>query len=649
MVSLRATALLLSLASLAVAQGTNGLCSGSAATTSYTDSCGQQYTVYCSADSSPGSYNTVNNVPDFATCMAYCSADKANSCTTVTYVGTACYLKRTFSNIVRPSSGNTATIYVAAPGYPAPVSNGLYRSTGCGTPLNSQINAGGASVQFSGNGSDGYVHTYNIHVPSTYDPNKAAPLILVFHGRGDSGTAVESGTGFSLERINPYGISVYPTAIKDSTGQPTWQGDPSWVGNTTINDLNFINTLVANISSQFCIDTSRVFAAGQSNGGGITNVLACDPVMSTVFNAFAPHSGAFYTQITDSSSVCLPNTILTNDLVHSVCSPARRVPMIEFHGDNDGTIPYFGGGRRGYCLPAIPHWTQDWATRNNLTTDNVTTITNGGNVTIAQFGSSSGLLGLVTQFRLFNWPHQYSFGSGPGGGYIDAAAFSLNFFYKWTNPAGPSQDYLSSIYASTGTPSAISCPSTLSITTTTTTTTSTSSSTVSATTTTTGSSSTGSSSSVSSTTSSSLTSSVSPTITSAGTLTTGVATGTSVTSASAVSNSGGAVSSTYMGYPVSTNVPTCPQSNGTYYYDPYQNGTVNGLYYFIMCGYDLSAAANTVYGNIQNFQQCFAICDGFPTCTSFTYHVGQCFIKRIVGTYISVSYTHLTLPTKRIV
>jgi poly(3-hydroxybutyrate) depolymerase len=355
MVSLRAATLLLSLVSLTIAQSTNGPCSGTANTTFYTDSCGQQYTVYCSADSSPGAYATLNSVPDFATCMSYCSAAGSSTCTTVTYIGTTCYLKTSFSNLIRPSSGNTATIYVAVPAYPPPTTNGAYRSTGCGTPLNSAINPGGVSAQFSGNGSDGYLHNYLVHVPSTYDPNKAAPLILAFHGRGDAGGNVESGTGFSIERINPYGISIYPTAIQDSSGQNTWQGDPSWVGNSTINDLNFVKTLVANISSQFCVDTSRIFAAGFSNGGGLVNVLACDPVMSTVFNAFAPHSGAYYTQTSDSSSVCLPNSILTNDLVHAVCSPARRAPMIEFHGDNDGTIPYFGGGRRGYCLPAIPH------------------------------------------------------------------------------------------------------------------------------------------------------------------------------------------------------------------------------------------------------------------------------------------------------
>ncbi|THY03562.1 hypothetical protein D6D03_04286 [Aureobasidium pullulans] len=411
-------------------------------------SCGGQWTVYCNADASPSSYGTINNVASFGECMSLCSNDNAqNRCDTVTYTGTTCYLKRGFRNIVRPSNANSATVFYPVPAYPAPVTNGLARSSGCGQPLNSQIVAGGASTQFSATGADGYVRTYNVHVPSTYDPNKAAPLIMAFHGRGDSGSAMESNSGLSIERINPYGISVYPTAIKDQDQQNTWQGDPSYATNRTVDDIGFVRALVTNISAQYCVDTSRVFAAGMSNGGGFVNVLACDPVMSSVFNAFAPHSGAFYTSTGDSNTVCFPNTVLTNDLVHTTCSPSRRVPMIEFHGDADGTIGYFGGGRRGYCLPAIPHWTQDWAIRNNLTSDNVTTVTNGGNLTRYEFGAASGYPGLVTHFRLAGWSHTYSLGAN--GGPIDSAAFSLNFFYRWTNPNGPTQDYLAPIYTST--------------------------------------------------------------------------------------------------------------------------------------------------------------------------------------------------------
>ena len=131
-----------------------------------------------------------------------------------------------------------------------------------------------------------------------------------------------------------------------------------------VNDIGFIGDLIDYLGNNFCIDTGRVFASGHSNGGGLTNVLACDPVMSRRIAAFGAHSAAIYSTTSDSSATCAqpaPYNILTNTLVQPICSPGRpNVPWFEIHGDADGTIPYIGGGRRGYCLPAIPHTVMDW-------------------------------------------------------------------------------------------------------------------------------------------------------------------------------------------------------------------------------------------------------------------------------------------------
>ena len=128
-----------------------------------------------------------------------------------------------------------------------------------------------------------------------------------------------------------------------------------------MNDTQFTDALLTYLENNYCLDTGRLFASGMSNGGGFTGgVAACDPNLSTRFAAFGPHSGALYTGTLDNGN-CQPYTVLTNTIAQSVCSPGRKnVPMIEFHGDTDGTIGYFGGGRRSYCLPAIPHWATDW-------------------------------------------------------------------------------------------------------------------------------------------------------------------------------------------------------------------------------------------------------------------------------------------------
>jgi poly(3-hydroxybutyrate) depolymerase len=49
------------------------------------------------------------------------------------------------------------------------------------------------------------------------------------------------------------------------------------------------------------------------------------------------------------------------------------MPILAFHGGNDTTISYIGGERKNECLPAIPHFVQEWAARDGLGDQNVTT------------------------------------------------------------------------------------------------------------------------------------------------------------------------------------------------------------------------------------------------------------------------------------
>lgn len=85
-----------------------------------------------------------------------------------------------------------------------------------------------------------------------------------------------------------------------------------------------------------------------SDGGGFTNTLACSPDYGAPFAAFAPVSGAFYT-----------------DTNFSDCKPSRSpLPILEFHGYADQTIKYLGGSGNGGFLPSIPTWLSWWARRD---------------------------------------------------------------------------------------------------------------------------------------------------------------------------------------------------------------------------------------------------------------------------------------------
>lgn len=136
-----------------------------------------------------------------------------------------------------------------------------------------------------------------------------------------------------------------------------WQGVPG----VDVDDVAFTTAILDHLQDTYCIDSSRIFATGKSDGAGFVNVLACDANLSARIAAFAPVSGAFYIN----TSPCHASTVTIP------CSASRKdIPFLEFHGGNDTTIAYTGGARKGECLPTIPHFIQQWAVRDGLGSKN---------------------------------------------------------------------------------------------------------------------------------------------------------------------------------------------------------------------------------------------------------------------------------------
>lgn len=106
-------------------------------------------------------------------------------------------------------------------------------------------------------------------------------------------------------------------------------------------DLQFISDMLDHLlTNNKNIDASRIYLAGLSNGGELTNLIACDHTLSARFAAFAAVAGSFYT-----------------DHGKNNCRPARHpLPMLEIHGGADKNVPYNGGIGRGGKLPPIPTW-----------------------------------------------------------------------------------------------------------------------------------------------------------------------------------------------------------------------------------------------------------------------------------------------------
>ena len=333
-------------------------------------------------------------------------------------------------------------------------------SKGCGKALNSKLKKGGTgqSNKISLTRSNGAKRSFLLHFPANYDKNKPHGLIFSFHGRSGTAAGQESLSKLSESEKNKNMLVAYPTGIDKQ-----WQGDPA----AKTDDVGFTLDMINSISDQYCIDPDRIYASGQSNGGGFSaNILACHPEASRRIAAFAGVSGAYYQGTSDAN--CDANTVVIN------CNPGRKnVPIIEFHGKKDETIPYNGGKRRNRCLPNIPHFMRAWSHRNGYDTNSADSNLYNGHVKKMEWGSGN-LKGVNTHYAIDNMPHTwpnaknvsatltfhmsiYHNTNSPSQYYMNATPTIMEFFNKWTLATTP--DARVSRTTTTGTTTGTICPS----------------------------------------------------------------------------------------------------------------------------------------------------------------------------------------------
>jgi len=168
--------------------------------------------------------------------------------------------------------------------------------------------------------SEGKERVYELVVPESYDPATPMPVVLNWHGLGSNGP---DQLGFSEYEglANTEGFIVVA-----ATGVPA-PGDTrnSWeIGDTdpTRDDVLMANTLLDVVIATVCVDESRVYTTGMSNGGYFSSILICEMA----------------DRIAAAASVAA--------LAHPEdCMPSRQVPYIGFHGVDDDVVPYAGGGQ----------------------------------------------------------------------------------------------------------------------------------------------------------------------------------------------------------------------------------------------------------------------------------------------------------------
>ena len=170
--------------------------------------------------------------------------------------------------------------------------------------------------------SGGRERSYRVYVPSKLA--QPAPLVLMLHGGGGSGSGQELLTKGGFNRIADRDglIVLYPDGVDRN-----WNDGRSDVNSRAfkenVDDVGFLTALVEKISHDYSIDRQRVFVTGMSNGGFMSFRLACDA--ADRFLAAAPVVAG-----------------LSVDL-GARCKPKRPVSIAILNGTEDPLVPWNGG------------------------------------------------------------------------------------------------------------------------------------------------------------------------------------------------------------------------------------------------------------------------------------------------------------------
>ena len=216
-------------------------------------------------------------------------------------------------------------------------------ATGGGTGAGTDGGGGGGGEDAGDPAVVGGDRPVTVHVPASYVPAVATPLVILLHGYGASGalqdlyfgmTAVSDARGF---------LYAAPDGTVDADGKRFWNATDACcdLHATNVDDSAYISSLIRQIQARYNVDPKRIFLVGHSNGAFMSHRMACDHADQIA--AIASLAGAMFSDVTK-------------------CVPSAPVSVLQIHGTADDTIVFDGGQIGGHTYPGAKTTVSDWVT-----------------------------------------------------------------------------------------------------------------------------------------------------------------------------------------------------------------------------------------------------------------------------------------------
>ncbi|MEX2140422.1 MAG: PHB depolymerase family esterase [Pirellulales bacterium] len=189
---------------------------------------------------------------------------------------------------------------------------------------------------------NGIRRNYTIYVPSGYSPGTSTPLVVNMHGLSDNRQLQMTYSGMNAVAEREGFLVVYPDAV-----------NADWFG--PHDNIGFIDGLLNDVSSQYAVNTAKVYATGVSQGG----------IMSYLLSVELPDRFAAVASVSGTRPVLVNGAFFEPDIA---TTPDRPFPLLHIHGTSDPLVRYNGGAGAvpgyNFTVPPVERVISDYVTNN---------------------------------------------------------------------------------------------------------------------------------------------------------------------------------------------------------------------------------------------------------------------------------------------
>ncbi|NLI76095.1 MAG: esterase [Candidatus Riflebacteria bacterium] len=192
----------------------------------------------------------------------------------------------------------------------------------------------------------GHERRFLLYVPPGVTGASAPmPLVLAIHGGGGNMWSFSRFVDFRPLAASEGFLLAYPNAFDKNWNEGRVNFLPEHANLRDVDDVRFLTSLVAAVGKEYPVDAKRVFAAGISNGGFMSQYLAIRD------------SGTF--------AAIAAVTATMGEAVAASFTPTLPVSVMIINGTEDPLVPYDGGEvkilrtKRGRCVStavAVDKW-----------------------------------------------------------------------------------------------------------------------------------------------------------------------------------------------------------------------------------------------------------------------------------------------------